>query len=686
MPPPSSSGAQGQLSGILVQAEDWARGLSELSGIPEISESGQKCAVELQRLRTHAMSTLIKIAVVGSFSSGKSTLVSALAGKLEVSQVTDVDGNLAERVIGILPIAPGPASACPARVVPVSGGTKVDASGRGFLRVRFVDSPDWEDIAANPDPKLLAAYAASSADRGRRKEEHRQREVAEAEILLSDCEIPAMIYDLPGYGAAEDPYRNSIVDAIYDADCFIYVTRASRPLAKDDLEIINFLQKTRWRKRVIWVLTGIDDAIQVDADFIPGWHSILREDNDYLAEYFGDSDGGSGVAFIGEGFRGVSPIAEARAKGGGEIGGVAEAGRPVPGRPALCMEDLRQVIREMIEAESGRKHVAEVAREALGTIRPLEEMVSKRWHEERGDWGEILARDRELLERVDAALAAAPSDLGRILDSRVRRASRLFAELVSHLHDRLEAEIREADLSDERKANRFAAAGTQILRSWAEAPGGPIELEDRQVEEYQKELTEWAWAQIGSADASIFPDGAQFDIRLLDFTITKDRTGPWSDLLKNIAALIGVTTGVTGLATYVAGLAGVVSVFPPAAAVAGVAGLMYLGIAIFGPTRNAVPADKMKNDLISQLNKNMKTLQGQFKDSLGVRGGLMIKSVEKYLEERKSQLDTSIQRIDARIGQPEYRRSRDLAQSLELVKQTGEQLIDDLDGLRERCS
>lgn len=676
MPPLSASDSQDRLSGILLRAEEWALHLSELSDMPDIANSGQKCAMELRRLRTRAASTLIRIAVIGGFSSGKSTLVSALPGKLEVSQVTDLDGNPAERVVGILPIAPGPASACPARVVPVSGDAPIDASGRGFLRVRFTDSPDWEDIAANPDPRLVAAYTSDSGDRRMREEEHRTREVAEAEILLSDYKIPAMLYDLPGYGAPGDPYRDSIAGAILDADCFIYVTRANRSLAQDDLDQLNFLYETGWRKRVIWVLTGIDEANQVDQDLIPHWHRIIKQNNDYLADYFGGSGRRSDAAFIGEGFMGVSPIAESRSKGSGGVD--------------MRMEKLRQVIRGMIEAESGRKHVADTAREALGVIRPLASAVLKRWMEEGserisiGDPAAVLAMKQDSLERVNDALTTASSDLGKILDARVKRASRPFAGLAGHLHGRLDAEIRNADLRDRREENRVVVAATQVLRSWAEAPGGSIELEAQHIEEFQEEIIGWARERIESADVASSPHGSQFDIGLLDFSITVIRTGSRSDIVKQTAAIVGLSTSFTALASYFAGLAGLSAVFPPAAAIAGLAGLMFLGVEIFRRNKDT-PTDEMRNEWLSQLDEKAETLQKEFEASLGVRGALMIDGLKKYLEEYKSELQFSIARIKARIDDPGHRRSQDLAEMLEPVKEVGEQLIDELDDLHELC-
>jgi hypothetical protein len=82
---------------------------------------GPSCAVELRRLRTRAATTLINIAMFGAFSSGKSSLVSGLQGKLEVIESVDRDGAPAEEFVGILPAAPEPANACPAWVVPIAG-------------------------------------------------------------------------------------------------------------------------------------------------------------------------------------------------------------------------------------------------------------------------------------------------------------------------------------------------------------------------------------------------------------------------------------------------------------------------------------------------------------------------------------------------------------------------------------
>lgn len=680
MPSSSVKDYQEQLSEILSQAEVWAHRFSALSDVPEPG-AAWKCVEELRRLRTRTASTLIKIAVLGAFSSGKSTLVSALSGKLEVIQVNDLDGNPAEKVVGILPIAPAPASACPARVVPVSGDAQMDASGRGFLRVRFADSPDWEDIAANPDSKLVAAYTARSADQGKREEGHRGRDVAEAEILLSDSEIPAMLYDLPGYGAPEDPYEAVIEAAIHDADCFIYVTRANRSLAEEDLALLNSLYDSSRGRRVIWVLTGVDEANQVDEDLIPNSRKIKEQNDDYLAGWFKGINDRPDAAFIGDGFREVSPVAEARAKGSGE--------------PDVRMEKLRQAIREMIEAESGRKHVAAVALEAREAILPLVRKVSLRWMNawERLDPVEVeaeaLAIKRDRLVQINNALDAAPSELKEILAGRAKQASRPFGGLADHLHDCLDSVIEGTDLRDARKANRVAVTGTQVLRSWAEASDGPGRLWDQGLEAFRNDIIDWVENRLELAIDSSSPRGARFDIESLNFDIANTYAEAQSGILAPVAAAVSVSGSFATLVSYSVLPAGAAAAFPPAGAIAALVGLTAMGVEIFRRRKKGAPTGEMRNDWLSQLDKMPGIFQKQFEDSFRDRGEWMIARLEEELEERKSRLHSSIAAVEekneARTDGPERQRSQDLVEMLGPVVHSGRRLVSDLGELRDQC-
>lgn len=266
------------------------------------------------------------------------------------------------------------------------------------------------------------------------------------------------------------------------ADCFIYVTRANRALAEEDLELIRSLYDhcELARKQVIWVLTGIDEAANLDHDGIPYWRRLIELNNSYLRENF-TTAGQPGSAFTGNGFIPVSPVAEARARARAARDGYGAAS----GRQALHapdgMDELRDVILAIAETQTGRRHIAAVAAEAKALVRPLAGAVAARLHEERIPLemtAGALAANKESASRAGAALARVPEELPTILSARVKRASRPFSALASHLHQQLDDAIRNTDIRNRAKANQVNVARTQVLCAWVSAPGGPTELWD----------------------------------------------------------------------------------------------------------------------------------------------------------------------------------------------------------------
>lgn len=260
------------MQGVLDQAQAWFHEVDSqrppVGDLPGLEND----VAAIRQLRVRTGSALINVAMFGGSSSGKSFLASGLQGGLEYLRAPSVQGVMSDKYIGLLPFSPTPTSCCPARIVPVSG---IDASGPGLMRVRFIDSADqdWTDIGKPANPAMVAAYAMYRADVADRLREHMSMQVAEVEISYSDFAIAASIYDLPGYGSVNPNHEKIARQATWDADCFIYVANAARSLETNqkDLELINFLyeQHRPGRKRVIWVLTAIDKAMDLTRDNEP---------------------------------------------------------------------------------------------------------------------------------------------------------------------------------------------------------------------------------------------------------------------------------------------------------------------------------------------------------------------------------------------------------------------------------
>src|SRR5258708_39276639 len=100
------------------------------AALPDRAAELAVAILAIETLRSRKLSTMITVALLGGFSSGKTFLVSGLQGGLELTRVTTGSGSTADKYVGLLPSAPTPTTASPARIVPVDDNSILDASGR----------------------------------------------------------------------------------------------------------------------------------------------------------------------------------------------------------------------------------------------------------------------------------------------------------------------------------------------------------------------------------------------------------------------------------------------------------------------------------------------------------------------------------------------------------------------------
>jgi hypothetical protein len=249
--------------------------------------------------------------------------------------------------------------------------------------------------------------------------------------------------------------------AMNDADCFLYVSRG-KTLDDKDLDLIRFMYEHYGRppKKVIWVLAGKDQTDSLDGDDdVPQWQRIIDENNEYLRQNF-KVDGHPDQRFIGEGFIAVSAADEARA---GWFRKKGDNYNAESYQSSSNMDALRQRLFDLIERESGPRHVAEIAEKAHGMIGPLAYVVRQRLLEEKTDVDQIevkLADTEQALDKADMAIPRMRNDLEERQRSRVQTAARPFGSLARHLHNQLDDEIRRTDLREQRPANEI-----EVLRA-----------------------------------------------------------------------------------------------------------------------------------------------------------------------------------------------------------------------------
>jgi hypothetical protein len=665
-----------ELIDLLHRSEDWLGSVARFATDTErSSEDCERKESALRALRVRTASTLLTVGMFGAFSSGKSLLLSGLQGGLVVRERENDLGQTVEQFISLLPSASKVTTAVPAHVLPVDKEGDVDASGRGFLRVRFIDSDadDWEDVGNSPPPAVLAAYAAADGDRANRIGEHWDREIAELELTIEDFRIPAKLYDLPGYGSPTPTHDQIVKAAMFEADCFIYVTHAARTLSENDLDLIRQLYQhcRTGRKRVLWVVTAIDTALQVDHTGAPAWRDTVEQNNIYLRENF--TEGGKpDLAFIDGGFIGVSPALEARAVLMEAKGETVKARNCVAGSQ---MNDLRQALQQLIDREAGHRHIASAATEAKNTIGPLARELQQQVANERLPLDKLtqkLADQRRYLEHLATGIPELHEALETELDRRTKRAIQPFRGLARHLHDQLDASIQATDLRVPRKANQVQVLKAQTLQRWLEAPDGPATLWTAQLAGFNADLRRRAEEQLqteGPAEQSAIPP---IDLdSLTEPRPTVKRRSP-HDLVKNAAAVVGLTTPVAAAATWLGTAAGAGVVFPPAAVVAGGAAVVYLGVQL--AKKAATSLDLLRREWIRALDSEADDVRDQFLMAIAVQGQQLIENLDDSLDDYSRQVEDAADRIRDRINDPDNRMRKDLIERLEPLSRTGSDL------------
>jgi hypothetical protein len=664
--------ARSELQAVLGRCEEW---LLAAASAPETSETWpqelREDADTVRRLRTRAASTLISVALLGYFSSGKSFLLSGLQGGLELFEETTETGESGDKYVGLLPSSPVPTTSWPFSVEPVDAQASVDGSGTGFLQVRFDDMPPahWEPVGNSQAPAVVEAYAMAQGDMVNRLRPHRGREVAEAQLLLTDPPLPAKFYDLPGVGSANTTHNGIVRRALLDADCYLYVTPAHRTISEVDLELIRVLydhillsgQNNR-RKRVVWVVTAIDTASNLDRHNRPEWQAAVAKNNEYLKDNF-QRNGRPDLEFIGEGFIAVSPAWEAQGAKLAEEGADAAAQR-------LCnksnMADLRQAIENLISTGSGTRYISAVAAEARYLVGRRQEVLDQRLQTERleiDDLKERLENQRREVERVDALLPAIREELEGKLHQRVQRATRPFGHLAAHMHSALDSGIRETDLMRSAKAHQIQVAKAQALHTWLEAPAGAVTLSAQEYAAFKYDVVHLVDRHFHSRELTGNLPEFMFDVD--DVSIPQQARGPATrpDIVQRAAALVGIVAPVAAGGGWMFGLAAAGTLVPPAGLVAGVAALVYLGLQ--ARKGRASSLDILREEWIERIDTEVTAVRDQFTLAVSVRMTEVIDHLIDNLTQYRERLEESSALIRERIAQPENQARQEIVERLE---------------------
>jgi hypothetical protein len=666
---------QRDLQQTLGRGSSWLRSLRtadiafRADGIPDL-----RTVEELvEKIRVRAASSLLKVAMFGAFSSGKSFLLSGLQGRLSVEQVADEHGEMDVMYVGLLPSAGGPMNACPATVVPVDRLPAGVDSDRGVMRVRFVGDDNFEELGETPQPPVVAAYITQRQDYIMlRPPQHRTRTVAEIEVDISSALIPAKLFDLPGYGAPIEEHDLIAREAIAEADCIVYVSSAVRTLDDRDLDLISFLydHHVHSGKAMLWVLSGIDRAKDIDAATSqPGWRGVLSENNQYLRDNY-RRDGAPDLGFIGRGFIPVSPAWEAKGRQRMADGDAARGQRLVA---RSQMDELRRALLDLIVNGSGVRHLAQAAVEAREAVAPVIRVLQDTLDAERLPIDQLTGEKSSLESRIvslDRAVAATQDQLRETVAARIHDVEASFRGLARHLHNELDEPISSADLTKNKTANEIEVKKAQVVRAWMALPGGPIAI--------------WETARLAMIDAALLAVRAALDDGVHAGSISTDKvnandlTVPSSqrsrtrrqELVRNSAALFSSASTVGTVALAALGVVTGPMLLIPGGVAAGTA-LLYGALRF--RARKVDALDLVRRAWIHHLDEIAEAMKVQFVDASSRAGEQLVDRVGDILRGRKNELLRTKLTIDRRLADNSER--RDLIDELEPICRDAQSLL-----------
>jgi hypothetical protein len=652
-------GQKYELRRALNRADKWLTAGRSLGLSPELDQRERldEDLRTIHQLRTRASSSLITVALLGSFSSGKSFLIGGLQERLDYAQVSDDYGVTSDQYIGLLHSAAKATTACPASVEPVQDADEVDASRKGFYRVRFTDADakDWVDLGNSPAPYVVEAYTTQDARaiaRGRPSAHHR-RTVAQLEISLADPALPAKLYDLPGHGSLHPIHDEIANNAWAEADCFIFSTQATHGLTMTDDVIINRLYQHHLSssgKRVIWVLTGIDRAATANYDGKPEWEDLLEETNQYMRDNFPPGADGIDSFFPVEGFIPVSAAWEALGRWHQSRGDELQAKKLIA---ASRMGRLRRTLIDMIDSGTGREHLARVAVEAHSIIAPRQQVLTELLDSARLPLEQLSSEREDLSRRLNQltkAIAVVRDQLEGTLRYHVKRTGQTFDGLAGYLHEELDEPIRAANLAKEKEASRLENEKTRVLEGWVAK--GPAEFWSAEFTSYTENVLNTVRSLLRDTEPAQDLGTISARVDLKELTVqpsARYRTGT-QDMIQKISGFVSISTPV---AAAIAASAGVIA-GPFLAVPAGVtllAGVVYAGIRNRRSRTTAL--DLLREEWVSGLDDTAKNYREAFVVAAAARGHEVIDRAIELLSDRRDELSRKIILVESRLGEPE---------------------------------
>jgi CspA family cold shock protein len=169
---------------------------------PQIQKINIYNVDNLQNLSYRAESELLTLAFFGPFSAGKSFLISSLIGRLDWFSHPHM-GVITDQYVPLIPGSPRPTSSCPLVIEPASQKDREDQ-----FFIQFEGNTLWERISPVITPIIQAYVTDLPHAIGQRRPADRRRKVLKARLVITDTQISARLYDLPGLGAIGNKFAD----------------------------------------------------------------------------------------------------------------------------------------------------------------------------------------------------------------------------------------------------------------------------------------------------------------------------------------------------------------------------------------------------------------------------------------------------------------------------------------------
>ncbi|CCK30319.1 hypothetical protein BN159_5940 [Streptomyces davaonensis JCM 4913] len=667
--------ARDELKHLLVRCEQWLRMVGEVSDLLPDTRDLESDVERMAAMRTRTLSTMLKVALLGRQSSGKSFLISGLQGGLEYLPLVDEDGEPSEEYRGILPSSASPTTACPSTVVPVGDDPTVDAYGRGLLRVKFSGRADWVEIGTDLHRAEVAAYVAADGIRTDRRSEHVNEQVERIELLISKARLPIKLFDLPG-SESEDEERDEIMyEAWKEADCFIYVSQATEALTSNELRLIRdlYAHAVPARKRVLWVLSGIDRAQHQEGNQA-AWKGVLATNNQYLHDRYPSSGD-----FLGEGFLPVSAALEAQAEfeeGEGRDGSSL--------RRRARMGQLRDRLQDLLESGAGHKHLKLVGDEAGWVVRRRRRTIADVLDAHRVAVDQLEGqRDslREELEGMDESLRRMLTELDDELERRIREAQRPFGGLDRELHRGLDDLIDAGNLSDEH-VNEIGIRHVDLFNAWMTDTDGPGTRWERERAALDDSARQFLRSEFGEDTGSRLVSPEPLDLDSIQ--AANDGDSPWRayGVVQDAANVISVASPIAGGAVWLATSLSVATIaVPVGAAVIAAIGIARITDFLRERESKVQQARQERKDMIDE---QAKEARAGFEEMVRGDGRRVIDAAAEYHHRHRTRLRATLEEIVQRMNTEDTAGSREIVARLTPVEERGRAISTDIQELLDR--